>query len=96
MLAQRIVTASSIVLRLSGSILIDTVLPYCKSDMLTSEVHEEFIKDFHKDSSSIVKYNQVALKQFFSRVLDLSATDDFIKAVIEMCITKAIIIDCEL
>lgn len=96
MLATRIVTRSTIVVRLSGSILIDTVLPYCKSDMLTSEVHDEFVKAFHKDSYSIVKYNQVALKQFFSRVLDLSATDDFIKAVIEMCITKAIIIDCEL
>lgn len=96
MMASSIVTRSSIIVRLSGAILIDSVLPYCKPDMLTSEVHEEFVKAFHKDSYSIVKYNQVALKQFFSRVLDLSATDDFIKAVIEMCITKAIIIDCEL
>lgn len=96
MVTQRIVTESSIVVRLSGAILIDTVLPYCRADMLTSEVHEEFVKAFHKDSYSIVKYNQVSLKQFFSRVLDLSASDDFIKAVIEMCITKAIIIDCEL
>ena len=96
MLATRIVTTSSIVVRLSGAILIDTVLPYCREDMLTSEVHEEFIKAFKKDSYSIVKYNQVALKQFFSRVLDLNMSKDFIKAVIEMCITKAIIIDCEL
>lgn len=96
MLATRIVTRSTIVVRLSGAILIDTVLPYCKSDMLTSEVHEEFVKAFHKDSYSIVKYNQVALKQFFAHVLDFNTSDDFIKAVIEMCITKAIIIDCEL
>ena len=96
MLATRIVTTSSIVVRLSGAILIDTVLPYCKPDLLTSEVHEEFINAFKKDSYSIVKYNQVALKQFFSRVLDLNMSKDFIKAVIEMCITKAIIIDCEL
>lgn len=96
MLATRIVTTSSIVVRLSGAILIDTVLPYCRENMLTSEVHEEFVKAFKKDSYSIVKYNQVALKQFFSRVLDLNTSTDFIKAVIEMCITKAIIIDCEL
>ena len=96
MTATRIITRSSIVVGLSGSILIDTVLPYCKSDMLTSEVHEEFIKAFKKDSFSIVKYNQEALKKFFSRVLDLNTSNDFIKAVIEMCITKAIIIDCEL
>lgn len=96
MLATRLVTRSSIIVSLSGTILIDTVLPYCKADMLTSELHEEFVKAFKKDSFSIVKYNQVALKQFFSRVLDLEASDDFIKTVIEMCITKAIIIDCEL
>ena len=96
MLATRILTRSSIIVSLSGAIIIDTVLPYCKPDMLTSEVHEEFAKAFKKDSFSIVKYNQVALKQFFSRVLDLKASDEFIKAVIEMCITKAIIIDCEL
>lgn len=96
MLASRIVTRSTIVVRLSGSILIDTVLPYCKPDMLTSELHEEFTKAFHKDSFSIVKYNQIALKQFFAHVLDFNTSDDFIKAVIEMCITKAIIIDCEL
>ena len=96
MLATRIVTRSTIIVRLSGSILIDTVLPYCKPDMLTSEVHEEFVKAFNKDSFSIVKYNQVALKQFFAHVLDFNTSDEFIKAVIEMCITKAIIIDCEL
>lgn len=96
MVATRIITLSSIVVGLSGPILIDTVLPYCKSDMLTSEVHNEFVNAFHKDSNSIVKYNQVALKQFFSRVLELNVSDDFIKAIIEMCITKAIIIDCEL
>jgi len=96
MLATRLVTRSSIIVSLSGPILIGTVLPYCKPDMLTSEVHDEFAKAFKKDSYSIVKYNQVALKQFFSRVLDLEASDVFIKAVIEMSITKAIIIDCEL
>ena len=96
MLATRIVTRSSIIVSLSGAILIDTVLPYCKPDMLTSEVHEEFVKAFNKDSFSIVKYNQIALKQFFAHVLDFNTSDDFIKAVIEMCITKAIIIDCEL
>lgn len=96
MLATRIYTRSTIVVRLSGVILIDTVLPYCREDLLTSEVHEQFVKAFKKDSHSIVKYNQVALKQFFSRVLDLNTSSDFIKAVIEMCITKAIIIDCEL
>ena len=96
MLATRIVTRSTIIVRLSGSILIDTVLPYCKPDMLTSEVHEEFVKAFNKDSFSIVKYNQVSLKQFFAHVLDFNTSDEFIKAVIEMCITKAIVIDCEL
>ena len=96
MTATRIATISTIKVSLSGAILIDTVLPYCKPDLLTSEVHEEFVKAFKKDSYSIVKYNQAPLRQFFSRVLDLETSDDFIKSVIEMCVTKAIIIDCEL
>lgn len=96
MTATRLVNTSNITLRLSGAILIDNVLPYCKEELLTSEVHEEFTKAFKKDSNSIVKYNQLALKYFLARVLNLDYQKDFLQSVIEMCVTRSIIVDCEL
>lgn len=96
MLASKLMNLSNITIRISGALLIDNVLPYCKKNLLTSEVYEEFVNAFNKDVNCIIKYNQVQLKKFFAKVLDMSYPDDMLQAIIELCITRAIIIDCAL
>ena len=94
--ASNLRTRSTIEIRLSGTQFIEAVLPYCKEELLTSDVHNAFCKAFKKDSASIVKYNQVAIRNFMASVLDFGYSDDMIRAIVELCITKAIIIDCQL
>ena len=94
--ASNLRTRTTIEIRLSGTQFIESVLPYCKEELLTSDIHSEFCKAFKKDSASVVKYNQLAIKTFMASVLDFRYSDDMIRAIVELCITKAIIIDCQL
>lgn len=96
MLASKLTNFSNITIRLSGALLVDNVFPYCNKNLLTSEIYDEFVNAFNKDVNCIVKYNQVQLKKFFAKVLDLSYPDDMLQAIIELCITRAIVIDCQL
>lgn len=96
MLATRILSRGNIVILIDGQSLINNVLPFCKQELLISEIHDEFCKAFKKKNVCIAKYNQIALKEFFIKVLNMDCTEDYLKSVVEMCITRSIIIDCDL
>ena len=73
---------------------ITTILPFCKQDLLTSEVYDFLAKYLKCDCGQIIKYNQEGIKLFLIRVLDFNAyTVKQIKDIIEIALNKSIIFD---
>ena len=81
-------------LKIDTQTFIRTILPFCKQDMLTSEIYEFLAKYLNCDCGQIIKYNQDGLKRFLIKVLDFEAyTVKQIKDIIEIALNKSIIFD---
>ena len=86
--------AVSIEIKLDSLVLVKTILPFCKEDMLTSEVYDDFNRYMMAECGHIIKYNQDKLKKFLSKVLDFeNHTTKQIKDIIEIALNKSIVID---
>ena len=71
-----------------------SILPFCKQDLLTSELYEFLAKYMNCDCGQIIKYNQDGIKRFLIKVLDFDAYNvKQIKDIIEIALNKSIIID---
>lgn len=86
--------AVSIEIKLDSLVLVKAILPFCKEDMLTSEVYDDFNRYMMCECGHIIKYNQDKLKKFLSKVLDFeNHTTKQIKDIIEIALNKSIVID---
>lgn len=86
--------AVSIEIKLDTLVFVNAILPFCKEDMLTSEVYDAFNRYMMCECGHIIKYNQDKLKKFLSKVLDFeNHTTKQIKDIIEIALNKSIIID---
>ena len=86
--------AVSIEIKLDSLALVKTILPFCKEDMLTSEVYDAFNRYMMSECGHIIKYNQDKLKKFLSKVLDFeNHTTKQIKDIIEIALNKSIVFD---
>lgn len=84
----------SIEIKIDTLVLVQSILPFCKEDMLTSEVYDMFNRYMMCECGHIIKYNQDKLKKFLSKVLDFeNHTTKQIKDIIEIALNKSIVID---
>lgn len=84
----------SIEIKINTQTFITTILPFCKQDLLTSDVYDFLAKYLNCDCGQIIKYNQDGLKRFLIKVLDFDAyTVKQIKDIIEIALNKSIIFD---
>ena len=84
----------SIEFKIDTQTFIASILPFCKQDLLTSELYEFLAKYMNCDCGQIIKYNQDGIKRFLIKVLDFDAyTVKQIKDIIEIALNKSIIID---
>ena len=84
----------SIEIKFNTQTFITTILPFCKQDLLTSDVYEFLAKYMNCDCGQIIKYNQDGIKRFLIKVLDFDAyTVKQIKDIIEIALNKSIIFD---
>ena len=84
----------SIEFKIDTQTFIRTILPYCKENLLTSELHDFLAKYMKCDCGQIIKYNQEGIKRFLIKVLDFNAyTVKQIKDIIEIALNKSIIFD---
>lgn len=84
----------SIEFKINTQTFITTILPFCKQNLLTSEVYEFLAKYLNCDCGQIIKYNQDGIKRFLIKVLDFDAyTFKQIKDIIEIALNKSIIFD---
>ena len=84
----------SIEIKMDTQTFIRTILPFCKQNLLTSEVYEFLAKYLNCDCGQIIKYNQDGIKRFLIKVLDFDAyTVKEIKDIIEIALNKSIIFD---
>ena len=84
----------SIEIKINTQTFITTILPFCKQDLLTSELYEFLAKYMNCDCGQIIKYNQDGIKRFLIKVLDFDAyTVKQIKDIIEIALNKSIIFD---
>ena len=86
--------AVSIEIKIDSLVLVKSILPFCKEDMLTSEVYDMFSRYMLCECGHIIKYNQDKLKKFLAKVLDFeNHTTKQIKDIIEIALNKSIVID---
>lgn len=84
----------SIEIKMNTQTFITTILPFCKQNLLTSEVYDFLVKYLNCDCGQIIKYNQDGIKRFLIKVLDFDAyTVKQIKDIIEIALNKSIIFD---
>lgn len=84
----------SIEFKIDTQTFIRTILPFCKQDLMTSEVYEFLAKYMNCDCGQIIKYNQDGIKRFLIKVLDFEVYNvKQIKDIIEIALNKSIIID---
>ena len=84
----------SIEIKINTQTFITTILPFCKQDLLTSEVYDFLAKYLNCDCGQIIKYNQDGIKRFLIKVLDFDAYNvKQIKDIIEIALNKSIIFD---
>lgn len=84
----------SIEIKINTQTFITTILPFCKQNMLTSEVYDFLAKYLNCVCGQIIKYNQDGIKRFLIKVLDFDAyTVKQIKDIIEIALNKSIIFD---
>lgn len=84
----------SIELKIDTQTFIRTLLPFCKQDLLTSNVYDFLAKYMNCECGQIIKYNQEGIKRFLIKVLDFNLyTVKQIKDIIEIALNKSIIID---
>ena len=84
----------SIEIKINTQTFITTILPFCKQNLLTSEVYDFLAKYLNCDCGQIIKYNQDGIKRFLIKVLDFDAyTVKQIKDIIEIALNKSIIFD---
>lgn len=84
----------SIEFKIDTQTFITAILPFCKENLLTSELYDFLSKYMNCDCGQIIKYNQDGIKRFLIKVLDFDAyTVKQIKDIIEIALNKSIIID---
>lgn len=84
----------SIEIKIDTQTFIRTILPFCKQNLLTSEVYEFLAKYLNCDCGQIIKYNQDGIKRFLIKVLDFDTyTVKQIKDIIEIALNKSILFD---
>lgn len=84
----------SIEFKIDTQTFIRTILPFCKQNLLTSEVYEFLAKYLNCDCGQIIKYNQDGIKRFLIKVLDFDTyTVKQIKDIIEIALNKSILFD---
>ena len=84
----------SIEIKMDTQTFIRTILPFCKQNLLTSEVYEFLAKYLNCDCGQIIKYNQDGIKRFLIKVLDFDEyTVKQIKDIIEIALNKSILFD---
>ena len=73
---------------------VTTILPFCKQDLLISEVYDFLTKCMKCDCGQIIKYNQENIKIFLVKVIDFdSYTVKQIKDIIAIALNKSLIFD---
>lgn len=84
----------SIEIKINTQTFITTILPFCKQDLLTSDVYD-FLANYMKcDCGRIIKYNQDGIKRFLIKVLDFDSYNvKQIKDIIEIALNKSVIFD---
>ena len=81
-------------IKMDTLVFVNTILPFCKENMMISEVYEKFNKYMMCECGHIIKYNQDNLKRFLSSILDFkNHTLKQIKDIIEIALNKSIIFD---
>lgn len=84
----------SIEIKMDTQTFIRTILPFCKQNLLTSEVYDFLAKYLNCDCGQIIKYNQDGIKRFLIKVLDFEEyTVKQIKDIIEIALNKSVIFD---
>lgn len=84
----------SIEFKIDTQTFITAILPFCKQNLLTSELYDFLAKYMNCDCGQIIKYNQDGIKRFLIKVLNFDAyTVKQIKDIIEIALNKSIIID---
>ena len=84
----------SIEFKIDTQTFITAILPFCKENLLTSELYDFLSKYMNCDCGQIIKYNQDGIKRFLIKVLDFNVyTVKQIKDIIEIALNKSIIID---
>ena len=84
----------SIEFKIDTQTFITAILPFCKENLLTSELYEFLAKYMNCDCGQIIKYNQEGIKRFLIKVLNFEKyTVKQIKDIIEIALNKSIIID---
>ena len=81
-------------IKINTQTFVTTILPFCKQDLLISEVYDFLRKFINSDCGQIIKYNQEGIKLFLIKVLDFDTyTVKQIKDIIEIALNKSIIFD---
>ena len=84
----------SIEFKIDTQTFITSILPFCKENLLTSELYDFLSKYMNCDCGQIIKYNQEGIKRFLIKVLNFEKyTVKQIKDIIEIALNKSIIID---
>lgn len=84
----------SVEIKINTQTFITTILPFCKQNLLTSEVYDFLAKYLNCDCGQIIKYNQDGIKRFLIKVIDFDTyTVKQIKDIIEIALNKSVIFD---